>query len=271
MATDPTKLRAASTYNAAADHFDDEPLGFWARIGRRTIERLELSSGACVLDVGCGTGASALPAAEKVGPKGKVIGVDLAERLLEIGRRKAKRYGLTNLKFVAGDMEHLGYQDNRFDAVVSVFSIFFVADMAKQVRELWRMVAPGGWLAITTWGQRMFEPGTSIWWNAVGEVRPDLVPLESPWARITDPQGLFNLMREAGIAEVDIVPESSHQALRSPEDWWIIVLGSGFRWTVEQLGSDADRVRFINLAQIRQGHVEAVETNTLFALARKPA
>jgi ubiquinone/menaquinone biosynthesis C-methylase UbiE len=93
MATNPTKLRAASAYNAAADHFDDEPPGFWARIGRRTIERLELPSGACVLDVGCGTGASALPAAEKVGPQGKVSGVDLAERLLEIGRQKAKRYG----------------------------------------------------------------------------------------------------------------------------------------------------------------------------------
>jgi len=271
MVSDPTKLKAASTYNAAADHFDDEPLGFWARIGRRTIERLGLPPGASVLDVGCGTGASALPAAEKIGPHGKVIGVDLAERLLEIGRQKAKRRGLTNIQFVTGDMERLGYRDNHFDAVVSVFSIFFVADMAKQVRELWRVVHPGGWLAITTWGPRMFEPGTSIWWNAVGEVRPDLVPTESPWGRITEPQGLRDLMREAGIIDVEVVPESSHQLLRSPKDWWTIVLGSGFRWTVEQLGNDAERVRSVNLARIRKGRVEAVETNAIFALARKPA
>ncbi len=55
------KAKAATTYDAASDHFDDEPLGFWGRIGRRTVERLALAPGDNVLDVGCGTGASALP------------------------------------------------------------------------------------------------------------------------------------------------------------------------------------------------------------------
>jgi ubiquinone/menaquinone biosynthesis C-methylase UbiE len=161
------KLKAAATYNAAADHFDDEPLGFWARIGWRTIERLDLPLGATVLDVGCGTGASALPAAEKIGPRGRVIGVDLAENLLAIARQKAASRGLANLQFETGDMGRLGYPDGHFDAVVSVFSIFFVPDMAAQARELWRMVRPGGTLAITTWGPRVLEPGTTAWWSAV--------------------------------------------------------------------------------------------------------
>jgi ubiquinone/menaquinone biosynthesis C-methylase UbiE len=77
--TDPVKIKAAAAYNAAADHFDDETLGLWAKYGGRTVERLALQPGATVLDVGCGTGASALPAAEQVGPKGKVIAVDLAD------------------------------------------------------------------------------------------------------------------------------------------------------------------------------------------------
>jgi ubiquinone/menaquinone biosynthesis C-methylase UbiE len=270
MITDAAKLKAAATYNAAADHFDDDPLGFWARIGRWTIDRLELPPGATVLDVGCGTGASALPAAEKVGPQGRVIGVDLAERLLEIARQKAESRQLANTRFEVGDMERLGYPDDHFHAVVSVFSIFFVADMARQVRELWRMVHPGGWLAITTWGPRMFAPGTSVWWNAVKEVRPDLVPAVSPWSRITEPQGMRDLLREAGIVDAEIVAEDGRQALRSPDDWWTIVLGSGFRWTVEQLGRDAvEQVRSANLAQIRRRNIDEVETNAIFATARK--
>src|SRR6476660_6556936 len=64
---EPSKLKAEVTYNAAADHFDDGPLAFWDRYGRRTVERLSLSPGSLVLDVGCGSGASAIPAAIKVG------------------------------------------------------------------------------------------------------------------------------------------------------------------------------------------------------------
>jgi ubiquinone/menaquinone biosynthesis C-methylase UbiE len=266
------KLKAAATYNAAADHFDDEPLGFWARIGWRTIERLDLPLGATVLDVGCGTGASALPAAEKIGPRGRVIGVDLAENLLAIARQKAASRGLANLQFKTGDMGRLGYPDGHFDAVVSVFSIFFVPDMAAQARELWRMVRPGGTLAITTWGPRVLEPGTTAWWSAVEEVRPDLVNTVSPWDRITEPAALRALLRDAGIAGVEIVTEEGYQTLRSPEDWWAIVLGTGFRWTVEQMGREAaEQVRSATLAQLRRGAVDAVETNALFATARKSA
>ncbi|MFL4976326.1 MAG: class I SAM-dependent methyltransferase, partial [Microvirga sp.] len=145
--TEPAKLKAASTYNAAADHFDDGPLAFWDRFGRKTIERLRLKPGSIVLDVGCGSGASAIPAAKAVGPHGRVIGADLAERLLVMAQAKADAQNLTNATFRQGDMENLGYADDSFDAVVCVFAIFFVPDMVKQVRELWRMVRAGGQLA----------------------------------------------------------------------------------------------------------------------------
>ena len=270
MPADAAKLKAATTYNAAADHFDDAPLAFWARIGQRTVDRLPLRAGHRVLDVGCGTGASAIPAAERVGPTGQIIGVDLAERLLSIGRQKAKARQLANLQFETADMERLGYPDASFDAIVSVFSIFFVPDMTKQVRELWRMVRPGGWLAITTWGPRMFQPGTSTWWSSVGDVRPDLANPVSPWERIVEPQALKDLFLEAGLPAPEIAAEESRQPLRSPDDWWTIVLGSGFRWTVEQLGPEAaEKVRQRNLKLLRASRVASVETNALFATVQK--
>jgi len=142
--TDPVKMKAAAAYNAAADHFDDEALGLWAKYGGRTVERLALQPGATLLDAGCGTGASAIPAAEQVGPTGKVIAVDLADRLLAIARRKAAARKLENIEFRHGDMENLGYPDQFFDAVICVFAIFFVPDVAKQISELWRMVRPNG-------------------------------------------------------------------------------------------------------------------------------
>src|SRR5262249_9722084 len=175
------KEKAAATYDAAADHFDDEPLSFWDLVGKRTVTNLKLQAGAKVLDVGCGTGASALPAAQAVGKNGVVVGVDLASRLLERARTKAQTARLDNVEVRLADMTALDYPDNSFDAVVSVFSIFFVPDMEGLVRELWRMVRPGGKLAVTTWGPRIFEPAYSRWLIAVGKERPDLVTAFNPW------------------------------------------------------------------------------------------
>jgi ubiquinone/menaquinone biosynthesis C-methylase UbiE len=70
------------TYNAAADHYDHPAVSFWDRYGRRTVDRLPLISGMAVLDVCCGMVASAIRAAERVGPAGHVVAVDLAEKLL---------------------------------------------------------------------------------------------------------------------------------------------------------------------------------------------
>ena len=89
--------RAALTYNAAADSYDRRPLSFWNYFGDQTIERLWLPTGSSVLDVCCGAGASALSAAKRVGPRGKVIGVDLAKELLELARAKAAQQHLGNI------------------------------------------------------------------------------------------------------------------------------------------------------------------------------
>ena len=266
------KAKAAATYDAAADHFDDAPLGFWERIGKRTIDRLALATGAKVLDVGCGTGASALPAAETVGTKGSVIGVDLSARLLDHGRVKAKARGLSNIEFRLADMTSLGYPDGHFDAVVSVFSIFFVPDMEGLVRELWRMVRPGGKLAVTTWGPRIFEPAYSRWQTAIRQERPDLYSAFNPWDRITDVDSVRRLLCDGGTANIEVVAEDGFQALRSAEDWWIIALGSGLRWAIEQMGPEAaGRIKADNVNWLSANKIDRLETNAIYAVARKPS
>jgi ubiquinone/menaquinone biosynthesis C-methylase UbiE len=69
------------TFNSAADYFDAPALSFWNRFGQRTIDPIQIQPGSRVLDVCCGSGASAIPAAIKVGNTGSVLAVDLAESL----------------------------------------------------------------------------------------------------------------------------------------------------------------------------------------------
>ena len=269
-ALEDAKTRAAATYNAASDYYDDPANSFWSRFGRRTVERLGIPVGASVLDVCCGSGASAIPAAEHVGPTGSVLGVDLADGLLSLARAKAARLGLRNVELRIADLLELGLPVSHFDAVICVFGIFFVPDMAAAVRALWSVVRPGGILAITTWGPRFFEPGSSAFWAAVQRVRPDLHRGFNPWDRICDPSSLDALLREAGIANAQVMAESGRHPIGCPEDWWSAVMGSGYRGTIEQLTlPDIERVRAENLEYVRANNIDFVEANVIFATAVK--
>jgi ubiquinone/menaquinone biosynthesis C-methylase UbiE len=263
--------RAAFAYNAAADFYDASPLGFWDYFGRKTIERLSLRNGSRVLDACCGAGASALSAFEFVGPQGKVIGVDVAQALLELARAKAAQRGLGNTQFELGDLLSLRFPNESFDAAVCVFGIFFVPDMAAGVRELWRSVRPGGQLAVTTWGPNLFEPANSAFWASINDVRADLYKGFNPWDRINNPASLMKIMRDGGVESAKIADENRLHPIGSAENWWAIVLGSGYRGTIEQLNpSELERVKEANLAFIDDKKISAVETNVLYALATKP-
>jgi ubiquinone/menaquinone biosynthesis C-methylase UbiE len=265
------QARAAFTYNAAADFYDASPLGFWDYFGRRTVELASLPVGSRVLDVCCGAGASALPAAEAVGPTGNVTGVDLAKQLLESARAKAIQRRLGNIEFEVGDMLALRFPLSSFDAVVCVFGIFFVPDMPGAVSELWSRVRAGGKLAVTTWGPNFCEPANDGFWRSIKNVRPDLHKGFNPWDRIDNPGSLKKILDEADVASPRIIAENRLHPIRSPEDWWTIVLGSGYRGTIEQLNQvEREKVKEANLAFIRDENISAVETNVLYALAAKP-
>lgn len=272
ISSDPNQLKVATTYNAAADHFDAPQLGFWDRHGRAAVGYAALHPGARVLDVGCGTGASAIPAAEMVGPDGSVLGLDLAEKMLARAWDKARKAQLRNVTFRQADMTALKPLDEGYDAVISVFSLFFTADMERQVEVLWSQVKPGGRLVVTVWGPDAFQPGARLFSEELGRLRPDLPTLKRPWERLTEPGNLRRLLLDGGTSEPSIHPAKDRQSLTSPADWWSIAMGSGYRWEIEQLKPlEAERLRVAVERRLSEGDVKELETGAIHAVAVKPA
>jgi len=117
--------------------------------GEALVEKLGITKGLKVLDLGCGDGTTAVPAA-KLGAD--VLGVDIARNLVEAGNRRAAERGLTNLKFQEADATNLEQvRDKSFDLVVSIFGAMFAPKPFDVANEMVRVTRPGGRIVMGNW------------------------------------------------------------------------------------------------------------------------
>ena len=117
--------------------------------GEAVVEKLGITKGLNVLDLGCGDGTTAVPAA-KFGAD--VLGIDIAKNLVEAGNRRAAERGLTNLTFQEGDASNLEQvPDKSFDLVVSIFGAMFAPKPFEVAKEMVRVTRPGGRIVMGNW------------------------------------------------------------------------------------------------------------------------
>jgi len=117
--------------------------------GEAVVERLGITKGLKVLDLACGDGTTAVPAA-KFGAD--VLGIDIAKNLVEAGNRRAAEFGLTNLKFQEGDASNLEQvPDKSFDLVISIFGAMFAPKPFEVAKEMVRITRPAGRIVMGNW------------------------------------------------------------------------------------------------------------------------
>jgi SAM-dependent methyltransferase len=117
--------------------------------GDALVESLGVRPGMKVLDLGCGDGTTALPAAQR---GADVLGVDIAANLVAAGNRRAQEAGLNNLRFQEGDASNLeGIADRQFDLVVSIFGAMFAPKPFDVAKEMVRVTKPGGRIVMGNW------------------------------------------------------------------------------------------------------------------------
>ena len=117
--------------------------------GEALVGRIGIQPDHHVLDLGCGDGTTALPAAKR---GAKVLGVDIASNLVEAGKLRAQQEGLANLSFQEGDASTLhGIPDQHFDVVVTIFGAMFSARPFEVAKEMVRVTKPGGRIVMGNW------------------------------------------------------------------------------------------------------------------------
>jgi len=209
----------------------------------RVADAARIKPGQRVLDVACGTGTLTREIAERVNMKGSVVGVDINDGMLEVARRKAPE-----IEWRQGSAESLPFEDDSFDAVVCQFALMFFTERRAAIREMLRVLRPGGRLAVAVWDRMENTPG----YAAVTELLQRLFGDEAANAmrapyNLGDEQRLSFEFVNAGVSDFEITTQPGTARFTSIKDWMYTDVRG---WTLADMINDVQFDRLLGEAKL---------------------
>jgi len=210
-------------FSAGWKKWDELNMAFLRPIGDAIVASLEPRMAEHVLDVATGTGEPGLTIATKV-TGGRVTGFDISEGMIEVARENAAVRGIINYKGMVGDVCDLPFPDNSFDKISCRMGFMFFPDMLLAAKEMFRVLRPGGKLAVSVWS----IPENNFWVTAMmGTVRkhvelPPPVPGAPGIFRCASPGFMKDLLQTAGLHDVQQKEIEGEVEYEGPEHYWIV-------------------------------------------------
>ncbi|MGI9591128.1 MAG: methyltransferase domain-containing protein [Myxococcota bacterium] len=256
--------------SSAAEVYDEFFLpALFAAWPPHVVAAAQIRPGMRVVDVACGTGVLTIQAAEAASPGGVAVGVDLNPGMLAVARRKAPE-----LDWREAPAEALPLDSDDFDAALSQFGLMFFQDRSAAIREMWRILRPGGHLAIAVWDSLENTPGYSAITRLLARLFGDEIAelLRAPYA-LGDTSRLAHLLGEAGVEKPHVSRVAGEARFPSIRSW----MHSDVRgWTLADKLDDRQFELLVTEAeQELQGFVSGdgsvrFDHPALIATARKP-
>jgi SAM-dependent methyltransferase len=216
-------VQRSSTYQASDGAAYEVFLGRWTRVlAGPFVEFARLPEEGTIIDVGCGTGSLALALAEH--RRGRVAGIDIAAPYIAFAR---SGLGGSAVDFVVGDACRLPFGDCRFAAAVAQLSLNFVPDARRALREMQRVVRPGGVIVAAVWDFRGGLVYQRLFWDTAAGLDPQAGAARDRLfsSALAVPDGLPLLWREAGLGAVERGSITIRMEYADFADYWEPLLG----------------------------------------------
>jgi ubiquinone/menaquinone biosynthesis C-methylase UbiE len=263
----------AGLYDRASAIYDQVGPKTGSRFGKRLVELMDIQAGAHVLDVGVGRGANLFPAAERVGPGGRVVGVDISQGMLNEVSAEVKALDLAQVEVKQMDGENLDFADASFDHLLSGYTIFWFGDLPQALLGFHRVLKMDGTVGISMYGGG--DPRWAWYGALLSEYGEKHVKFTYFGGNDVNgkPDVLKTALLEAGFENVQLVIEPFEIVYTSAEEWWAEKWTHGSRAPLEQMAPDV-RTRFktealAKLAEMEEDSVYRMEWKTCFAIGHK--
>lgn len=223
----------------------------------RVADAADIREGHRVLDVACGTGVLTRIAAERVGQSGQVVGLDINEGMLAVAQRKAPQ-----MTWQHGKAEALPFDDAYFDGVVCQFGLMFFEDRAVAIREMTRVLKPGGRLIVAVWDSLANTPGYAAMVELLQRLFGHDIAngLRAPFV-LGDTQRLRSLFDMPELAQVDISTQQGHARFPSLEAWVHTDIKG---WTLADQIDDTQYKQLLHEAQTALSHFVGAGGEVIF-------
>ena len=236
--------RAEQAARSPAEVYDEQFVpALFHQWGPVLCDAAQVAPGQRVLDVACGTGASTVAAAGRVAPGGAVIGLDANHEMLAVARRKT-----ADIEWRDGRAESLPFAAESFDAVISQFGLMFFDDRAAALREMWRVLRPGGHLAVAVCDALDRSPGYAALAALLQRLfgPPVADAFRAPFV-LGDEATLLALCDQAGIVDAKVGRREGTVRFASIDD--LVSTERACVWTLGGLLSDAQFEQLLTAAQ----------------------
>lgn len=254
--------RQRRNWSAAAPAWQPAPgttPGAGDAVTGRLLDLARIAPGMRVLDLACGGGNPAFAIVDRVGPEGKVLGLDISEAMIEGARATAARLAIHNVAFRRIEAEDaLDVSAAAYDAATCRHGLMFMPDRLAALRALVRAVRTGGRIAASCWGGLARNPSINLTVEAVQRHLTlgsrDLAELTRPFTALPDAAALGEALRSAGMAEVEVVEAPGWTEAAGPAEHW-----------QSQLARNAPLLAF--LRDVPEDTVRAIRDDTIASFA----